>query len=205
MGNPRFSEYVTSGAFHLSLSRHQVSAIGMMVGAGASPFSGAALERKGLAEAVSKPSFGGDDGYEFRLTNAGLICARLLCEAGLSNGPEDPAAVELAAMRGELVETREQINDLRQRLTSAMARKAEVEQELAAAQRRLVDQSGCYPRLREEFRRQDPYRVEVRLKDPLPHLTDEEVLSGAPTRHAETPAKPSGMTKSPSSPSQEEG
>lgn len=102
MANPRFSEYVTSGAFNLSLSRHQVSAIGMMVGAGASPFSGAALERKGLAEAVSKPSFGGDDGYEFRLTNAGLICARLLCEAGLSNGPEDPAAVELAAMRAEL-------------------------------------------------------------------------------------------------------
>jgi len=180
MSNARFSEYATSGAFSMSLSRHQVSALAMIAdGAGSSwHLSDASLERKGLVEPVAKPSDHQDDRVEFRPTLAGLLCARLVREAGLSNGPDDPIAAELADLRRELEQRRHEAATNRDVAWSALARKEEAERELEEAQRELRlfrTESAGGPRLKEQFRRDPQAPPMIRRRDKFPTTSDAEL------------------------------
>lgn len=161
--NARFADYTTSGAFSLSLTRNQVSALAMLEG-GDSGYMGtalAALERRGLAEPVANP---GDlreaDRVEMRATRAGLLVAALVREAGLTNGPPDPQAVELEALRAEVITRRQEAAEARCVARSALARKAEVEWELENERRKAAAR-----------------RLELRIipRDPTPDVSDEEL------------------------------
>jgi hypothetical protein len=178
VSNHRFAEYATSGAFNLTLARNQVSALAM-IAAGASGYSVSevALERKGLVEAVAKPSTHDADRIEFRPTHAGLLCLGLLVEAGLTNGAPDPVAAELAAMRAELASLRHEARDQHRLAWSAMARREETEAELVAAQRRIKDletEQGLGLKLKPQFAR-DAAMPMVRKRDYHPELSDAEL------------------------------
>lgn len=164
--NARFADYTTSGAFSLSLTRNQVSALTMLEG-GDRGYLGtalAALERRGLAEVVSDPEAGDLDRVEFRATRAGLLVAALVQEAGLTNGNPDPQAVELSLLRAEVVERRREAAEARQVARSALARKAEVEWELENERRKAAAR-----------------KLEMRIipRDPTPHFTDAELRAKA--------------------------
>jgi len=180
--NLHFADYVTSGAFTLHLSRHQVSAINLMAQGDHSSISAAALERKGLAVAVANPAKGGQLGMERRLTHAGLLCAKLLVEAGLSNGPADPIAEELAALRADLEAARQETAEARQRATAAWARKEAAERQLATANA-LLNERASGVRLKAEFQTAYVAKPVVSLRDPLPHLTDAELAAELEAPH----------------------
>lgn len=189
MSNARFSEYVTSGAFNLSLSRNQVAALSMCVeGAdlyGATHSYGA-LERKGLVEFVPNPTgmaFESAERHQVRPSNAGLLTLQLLAEAGMGNHA-NAVAEELVALRAQLAEARRTAADLRVRLTSAMARKDRAVRLVVAARkdnRRLMaaveDLTRGGPVL---TLKNAPDQFIITLKDPLPHLSDAELLAGVP-------------------------
>lgn len=161
--NPRFSEYATSGAFTLSLTRNQVSSLGMLDTGMPGYFGhqGAALERKGLAEAVPAPTPSNPEAVEWRATHAGLLTAALCREAGLTNGPPDPMAVELAQLRAELVTLRSQAAEACLVARSAIARrqKSELDRE-----NDLADVLG--------------EKMQIRLlhRDPLEELSDDDLI-----------------------------
>lgn len=128
--NTRFSEYATSGAFSLSLTRNQVSSLAMLDRGSAFDWTSsvmAGLERKGLVERVSAPTDWSPARIEFRATRAGLLTAALCREAGLSNDDPDPTAVELARLRQEVVDCRQEAIKARATARSTLARLAEVE------------------------------------------------------------------------------
>jgi hypothetical protein len=110
LSNQRFSDYVTSGAFNLSLSRNQISELAML-GDGPQGFVNRAetLERRGLIEAVPQRTETHFDsgGLEYRLTSAGLLVVQLLHAAGLTNQGEATLAREVDALRAELAAARE--------------------------------------------------------------------------------------------------
>ena len=169
--NPRFSEYTTSGAFSLALTRNQVSSLAFLEG-GAPGYSShimSALERKGLAEPVAMPSTDDPERIEFRPTHAGLLTAALCREAGLSNGPPDPVAVELAALKAEIEARRIEAADARRAARSAMARKEEAELELENLKRRA---------------QQRRLMVRILTRDPTPDRTDAQLMADIqePTR-----------------------
>lgn len=161
--NTRFSDYTTSGAFTLGLTRNQVAALAMLQDG--TPLymahsAAAALERKGLAEAVPNPTADQPEGMEFRATFAGLLTANLAREAGLTNGPPDPVAAELATMRRELVERRQQATEAVLLARAAIARKEAVELELANEQ---AKHSG------------GKLHVRILPRDPMPETTDAQL------------------------------
>jgi len=161
--NSRFSEYATSGAFTLSLTRNQVSALAMLEGGGPAWDSAvAALERKGLAEPVPQPTESDPTRVEMRATRAGLLVAALTQEAGLTNGPPDPAAVELANLRAEILKMRSAVIEAEKTARSALARKAELEWELENERRKAAER-----------------RLALRIipRDPLAGLTDAELMA----------------------------
>ncbi|MEP9389628.1 hypothetical protein [Mesorhizobium sp. KR9-304] len=171
--NARFSEYVTSGAFNLALTRSQISALAMLSGDGESYLmSGSALERKGLVEAI--PS--GEDRYEFRLTPAGVLTLSLLFEAGLTNKGKDAVAAEVASLGKALGDANITIADLRKRLTSTHARLDEAEaahadllrcRETAEALRRC-EEAGITLKT----------RPMIQLRDPLPGVPTADLVAG---------------------------
>lgn len=194
MSNPRFAEYVTSGAFTLNLSRNQISALAMAVG-GDHPvcFNGSlsALERKGLVEAIAKPANNAPEAYEIRPTLAGLLVLKMLAEAGLTNEP-DPIAGELASLKSELERARLLLADETDRAWSCAARQDAAERQLATFERELA------------YRRQAMATGGVRLKgdggepwesprlgtkkDRHPYLGDDELRAGLqPKRDAGEP------------------
>lgn len=162
--NARFEEYSTSGAFTLALTRNQVSALSMMEGGG--PWSAMpgvnSLERKGLAEAVPAPVDWSSTQYEFRPTMAGLLTIRLLREAGLVNGGDDPVRAELDALRKEIVARRTEAHWHRKLARSALSRKDSADLELDNLRQRAAGQ-----------------RMTIRLinEDPLPEFSDSDLAT----------------------------
>jgi hypothetical protein len=100
----RFSDYTTGGAFALTLSRNQVSALGMIAATGDTDAGGAgtltSLWRKGL---IDQPHAGGVD-----LTAAGARTLDLLALAGLTNSPADTLPQLLEEAQAEAAMLREQ-------------------------------------------------------------------------------------------------
>ena len=89
----QFKDYVTGGAFHLSLSRRQTEMLSHMDQFGYSwgyLSTGGALVAKGLCERVTDDQF-----PQFRLTEAGKLVIPLLKLAGLYTRLDIPDPVEL--------------------------------------------------------------------------------------------------------------
>lgn len=89
----QFKDYVTGGAFNLSLSRRQTEMLSNMDQFGCSwgyLSTGNSLIAKGLCERVTDGEFA-----KFQLTEAGKLVIPLLKLAGLYTQMDIPAAVEL--------------------------------------------------------------------------------------------------------------
>lgn len=168
MSNARFSDYSTSGAFAIGLSRHQVASLAMIANGGSDGVfvaNAPALERKGLAEMVAAPKPWNAEGTEWRATLAGLFVARLLSEAGLTNGPPDPVAAEFADLRAQLEAARQEVAEAQQRATSAFARLDEARQDLEL----------------ERARTDRDYRPKliIKVRDPRPDLEEVDLRAWA--------------------------
>lgn len=172
MTNHRFAEYATSGAFLLKMSRQQIAGLGIIIGKGERTFGGAEhpLERKGLVEVVPAPDCLSADrqaAVELRATAAGVAAYRLAIEAGLANGERDPMAVEMDAMRAELVAARETVFQVRRAATSTMARLDQAEKRIRELEAELAAEKSRV-RLRAAYRAPG---FTLTLKDPLPDAT----------------------------------
>lgn len=176
--NPRFQDYVTSGAFSLTLTRAQIAALSSLQGGSGSIFGGTGgLERRGLAEPISAES---DERTQWRMTGAGALALALLAEAGLVNTAGDPLAGEIDSLRAELEKARRAAEDAKTRAWTMRARKDEAERECARL-RREVEQLREPPivRLKPGFGCADrAYDVKplVRLRDLHPELSDAELM-----------------------------
>lgn len=191
MANARFQEYVTSGAFSLTLSRNQISALSLLASGEARSVgvSDSILERKGLVEAVANPTTHQMDAIEFRPSVAGFLCMEILREANLINFAGNAVTNELAALRAEIAECRLAAAVARQRATSAMARKDVAEEELSAAQAEIAGLRTSVAALESGLMWKDGHsmlddkpvyqRPIVRLRDPLPNATDAELRGGS--------------------------
>lgn len=194
MANARFQEYVTSGAFNLTLSRNQISALSLVAnGEGRTVgVSDSILERKGLVEPIANPGprpHGNPDAVEFRPTVAGFLCMEMLREANLINFAGSAITNELAALRAEVEERRREAATARERAISAMARKERAEGDLAAAQAEIASLRTSVSALESGLRWKDghsmlddkPYQARpmVRLRDPIPGATDAELRGGS--------------------------
>lgn len=157
--NSRFSEYTTSGAFSLGLTRNQVSALALLEDGATAEWTSSvmsSLERKGLVERVPAPTDFNPDKFEFRMTRAGLLTSALCREAGLGNGPPDPVAAELDRLRAEIVERRQEAAEAHATARSALARLAEVELDLENERAKAQGER---------------LRIRVLPRDPLPDLS----------------------------------
>lgn len=165
MNNPRFSDYVTSGAFVMSLTRNQISGLSTVCASGEGWIPNAAsLERKGLVELLPAPGKFEAERTEYRATRAGLLCAALIYEAGLSNGPPDPVAAEFDAMRAEMLACRQEAKEARLCARSSLARLGEAEAELKNALGEIARlKTGQHQKLQMHFR----------VRDPLPDVSDD--------------------------------
>lgn len=161
--NPRFSEYVTSGAFALQLTRSQIGGLSLMFGGSAGYLNSAAsLERKGLIERIAGES---PDMREYRLTGAGVLCLAMLHQAGLTNAGADALAVEVDDLRKKLSDANERASDSAQRARSMLARLQQAEQKLECA-RAATDR--------------DRISLLVTVRDPLPEMSTADVMAGLP-------------------------
>lgn len=128
----RFREYVTSGAFKLTLSRNQVSALSMIAEVGDVSCGGhtlGALFQKGLVTHIRS-----DCGkLEYRLTEAGVFALKLVRLADLVQGAPDPVAEELSALRGQLDKARRHAQQLAADAWDMSARVQKAEQAVAEA------------------------------------------------------------------------
>ena len=160
---PNFRDYVTSGAFKMSLSRAQVSALSMIAETGEVACGGhtfGALYHKGLVEHIRSK----DGRLEYRLTEAGVYALKLARLADLTQGPKDAVEAELRALR-------KQLNDARvfaQQVTSdawdmrARLQKAEL---LLQDARSMLQGQPC------------PKKPMVTLKDKHPERTVKEMVA----------------------------
>lgn len=167
--NARFSDYVTSGAFNLTLTRNQIAELGI-VGSGGGRFSNvsAALERKGLVEPVlagveENPLHEQDEQWlDHRLTAAGALTLALLHEAGLSNAGANALAREVEALRRQLAEANERAHRAALQTRSMHARLMNAQEE--AARLRAAAERLKIP-------------IHVTPRDPLPDATVEDLLN----------------------------
>jgi DNA-binding MarR family transcriptional regulator len=165
--NDRFSEYATSGAFSLTLTRNQVSALAMLDEGSAPDYTAnmmAALERKGLVERIPAPADHREDNIEFRGTRAGLLTAALCREAGLTQGARDAVAVELDALRAEAIARRREAAEARLTARSALARLEAAEYEIENLKRAAEDRKLA---------------LRIIRRDPLPDVTIEQLRARA--------------------------
>lgn len=132
MTNQRFSDYVTSGAFDLKLTRRQIERLEQLA-RDPQPFLGwdttaHSLRRKGLVEEIAAPSPQNEEGRQARLSGAGLLAVAMLAEAGLIPAElRDVAAREHERTLEELERRRRQECEARQRAQSAIARMEEAQ------------------------------------------------------------------------------
>lgn len=192
MTNARFQEYVTSGTFTLTLSRNHVAALSLIAnGEGRSlGVSDSILERKGLVEPVAAPVARHLDNIEFRPTVAGFLCMEMLREASLINFTGNAIANEVAALRKEIEERRLEATTSREKMISALSRKSSVDDDLEDALAKISRletsvralESGITLRdgrsMLDDVNDPQAQHPRVRLRDPLPDLTDDQ-LRGA--------------------------
>jgi DNA-binding PadR family transcriptional regulator len=134
MSNFRFQDYVTSGAFTLSLARSQVVTLHRIASGLSDHYPCAAttaLERKGLIAPVAAPEDYAPDRQEYRATAAGLMVAALLTEAGLTQDQRDATAAEVARLHQEVEDRRAEAHTARTAARSALARLQKSETDLA--------------------------------------------------------------------------
>ncbi|RWQ12368.1 hypothetical protein [Mesorhizobium sp.] len=177
--NARFSEYVTSGAFNMTLTRSQISTLAMLA-SGASEWGGASLERKGLASPIASSL--ADDRVEWRITGAGTILMSLLFEAGLTNSGRDAAAAEVDRLNSALATANETVRDVRKKTWSMYAKLEKVEIENENLKRRLtaLESELEYPgvRLKPEFADRGPVEFApiITARDPFPDTPAADLL-----------------------------
>ncbi|MGK7653171.1 hypothetical protein ACSQ76_12370 [Roseovarius sp. B08] len=140
----RFKEYSTSGAFNLSLSRAQVSALSMIAEHGDAVIGGhtqRALHHKGLISDIRA----NDGRLEYRLTPAGAYALQLVRMADLVQGPADTVAAEITALSGQLGEARAAAQDA---LTFARSMQARAEAAFRAIKRlrRFIKSGAPHPK-----------------------------------------------------------
>jgi hypothetical protein len=173
----RFQEFVTSGAFTLTLTRQQVAQLSMLA-QGQEIFGAAALFRKGLADEAQRPDIGPDH-VQYRATPAGLLVAALCHRAGLTNGGENALAEEVARCQAEVDRVHESMAQLRKNASAAFARASnraaeneELKRRVAALEAEL-DLVKRGVRLKPEFD-DGPYVAtpKISLRDPLPDQSD---------------------------------
>lgn len=128
----KFREYVTSGAFKLTLSRQQVSALSMIaeigdVNCGGHTFG--ALYNKGLITHIRSDC----GNLEYRLTEAGVFALKLVRLADLVQGAPDPVAEELSALRSQLDKARKHAQQLAADLWDMDARVRAADQAVSEA------------------------------------------------------------------------
>lgn len=164
MSNFRFQEYVTSGAFTLSLARSQVVALhGIVAGSGHYACAAtAALERKGLIAALAAPEDYSPDRQEFRPTAAGLLVASLLTEAGLTQDQRDATAEEIARLQQEVEDRRAEAHTARTAARSSLARLQKAEVDLANER---------------ALRTRDKMTVQILRRDPLPNASTDDLAA----------------------------
>ncbi|MER9814269.1 hypothetical protein [Mesorhizobium sp. M0129] len=175
--NARFSEYVTSGAFNMTLTRSQISTLAMLA-SGNSEWGGASLERKGLAAPI--PSSLAADRVEWRITGAGTILMALLFEAGLTNSGVDAAAAEVDRLNLAIATANQTVRDVRKKTWSMHAKleQAEIENENLRRCLAALELEREHPgvRLKPEFAARGEYGPVVTARDPFPHVPAAELL-----------------------------
>lgn len=175
--NARFADYVTSGAFNMTLTRSQIADLSMMA-AGVETFSNGALERKGLAEPIASE---GANGLQYRLTGAGALMCEVLHQAGLTNGGNDTRTAEIDRLRSELDAARQRAADCSKRAWTVAARLAEAEIERDEANYQTEAMRSLYEAaqigIRIRSRPADASFV-VRPRDQHPGVPTDEVLAG---------------------------
>jgi hypothetical protein len=165
--NNRFQNYVTSGAFRLSLTRQQIAALSLLPCHDSTSFAANDLERKGLCEAIAGASA---ERQEFRITSAGALAQQLCHMAGLTNAGADALAQEMEALRAELDAARRTNLELRKLLGITVPKLERSERELAAAVkklRKLTKEKFPLVRLKPEI---------VTWRDNHPHLSRAECV-----------------------------
>ncbi|TIX20090.1 hypothetical protein [Mesorhizobium sp.] len=167
--NARFSDYVTSGAFSLTLTRNQISELAFAAGGERRLFGvTGSLERKGLIEPINArpekdPEFEPDEQHlEWRLTSAGALTLSLLTQAGLSNAGSDIVARE--------------IDDLRQSLSTANACAHEANLRVRSMHARLEEANALIDRLEARLAGE---KIPIRFtpSDPLPDASVDDLLN----------------------------
>ncbi|RWF02970.1 hypothetical protein [Mesorhizobium sp.] len=167
--NARFSDYVTSGAFSLTLTRNQISELAFAAG-GERRLYGVtgSLERKGLIEPINaRPEkdalFEHDEQHlEWRLTGAGALTLSLLAQAGLSNAGADIAAREIDDLRQSLSQANAIAHDANLRVRSMHARLEEANAYIGRLEARLAG---------------DKIPIVIVPADPLPDVSVENLLN----------------------------
>ncbi|RUM97894.1 hypothetical protein EET67_09755 [Pseudaminobacter arsenicus] len=166
--NARFSDYVTSGAFSLTLTRNQISELALAAGGERRIYgASASLERKGLIEPVASrtednPLHEQDDQQiEYRLTGAGGLTLALLAQAGLSNSGTDVLAREVDDLRQQLSDANQRAHDAALRTRSMFARLEKAKEKIAQLQAQLAG---------------DKLPILITPADPLPEVPTENLL-----------------------------
>jgi hypothetical protein len=177
--NARFSEYVTSGAFSMTLTRTQISSLALLAANAGGPFGGS-LERKGLAEPIASAI--ADDRVEWRITGAGVLVMAMLFEAGLTNTGKDAAAAEVDQLNNALSAANSTVLDVRKKTWSMHAKLEAAEIEIVNLRREVarLESEIAFPgvKLKAEFAGREPARFEpvLRARDPFPDTPAAELL-----------------------------
>lgn len=166
--NARFSDYVTSGAFSLTLTRNQIAELALAAGGDRHVYgASAALERKGLIEPIppaakANPLHEPDDQLiEWRLTAAGALTLSLIHQAGLSNSGADALAREVDDLRARLGEANQRAHVAALKTRSMHARLAIAEERVAQLEARIASEK---------------FPIHITPRDPLPDVPTEELL-----------------------------
>ena len=151
LSTTRFAEHVTSGAFALTLTRKQVSALAMVADRGESriPWPGLdGLERKGLVTMMPP-----EHDYPFSdavISPAGIRVAQLCAMAGLTNAPIPTEAEEIERLHRELAAGRDLIRELRADCQSLAARLDEMTRDVQDLEDKILNKKPTirFPDLR---------------------------------------------------------
>lgn len=169
--NARFSDYVTSGAFSLTLTRNQISELAFAAGGERRVFgASSALERKGLIEpipgSVEENPLHEQDYHlpEWRLTAAGALTLSLLAQAGLSNSGADLMAREIDDLRAGLAGANARAHDAALRVRAMHARFEKAKAQIAVLEARMAGEK---------------IPISITPSDPLPEVATEDLLGGA--------------------------
>ena len=166
MTNARFSDYVTSGAFDLKLTRRQIERLADMAKNCAAYLywdnTANALMRKGLVEEIAAPSPHDEAGRQGKLTAAGLLAVSLLAEAGLVPAElGDAGSLERDRLVSELEKRRVVECEARIMAQSAVARLQDAELRIEQLQAKI------------EGKKKIPFRSNRR--DPRPEMPAEKL------------------------------